>query len=323
MARLRDSPDDLFALVGRTSEALRLPPEFIEKDFWITEVLRSVARPTEGAFVVFKGGTSLSKGYGLIERFSEDVDILVVPARRPGAGGGKGGVDGILKGLASRVHRDLGLSEGDMALEGSARGIHRNVRYGYPARREAAAVRPGVLLEMGVRGRPDPCESRTIRSLLGGYALESLGEPEDGFEEFRPVEIRVLHPVRTLFEKLAALHNLASTLPASAAGLRRSARHLYDVFRLLSDGRVRAALGASPGVAEEAAADIESLSREWGWPQTPRPEGGYAVSPAFDPHHPSHAVLAAGYEDLRPLIVGTMPLLEECLRAVRGAAGTL
>jgi predicted nucleotidyltransferase component of viral defense system len=61
MARLREHPDDLFALVAQASEALGLPLEFVEKDFWITELLRSVARPVDDAYVVFKGGTSLSR----------------------------------------------------------------------------------------------------------------------------------------------------------------------------------------------------------------------------------------------------------------------
>ncbi len=219
MARLRDSPDNLFALVGRTADALRLPAEFVEKDYWITETLRSVARPMEGAEVVFKGGTSLSKGHGLIERFSEDVDIL--------------------------------------------------------------------------------------------------------YEELFPLEIRVLHPQRTLFEKLAALHHLASGFPASGMELRRAARHLYDVFRLLTNAGVRESLGRSAKLAEEVAADMATVSREWEWPHAPRPEGGYAASPAFDPNHPSQAILAAGLEDTRALIVGKMPTIEDCRRAVREAADLL
>ena len=60
MAKLRDRPDNLFALVGATAAARGLPAEFVEKDYWVTELLRSVAAPIDDAFVVFKGGTSLS-----------------------------------------------------------------------------------------------------------------------------------------------------------------------------------------------------------------------------------------------------------------------
>jgi hypothetical protein len=64
-----------------------MPPEFVEKDFWVTELLRAVVSEADGAgaVAVFKGGTSLSKGYRLIERFSEDVGILLVPRQDSGS----------------------------------------------------------------------------------------------------------------------------------------------------------------------------------------------------------------------------------------------
>jgi|SRR5215467_12941590 len=65
MPRLRDHPDDLYALVSAASEAMHIPVEFVEKDFWVTELLRSVVSEATaaGAVAVFKGGTSLSKAY--------------------------------------------------------------------------------------------------------------------------------------------------------------------------------------------------------------------------------------------------------------------
>jgi predicted nucleotidyltransferase component of viral defense system len=75
---LRDD-DGFDVAIGRAAEALGgLDPSFVEKDYWVTQVLRALHTEYPGGFL-FKGGTSLSKGYGIIERFSEDVDILVVP----------------------------------------------------------------------------------------------------------------------------------------------------------------------------------------------------------------------------------------------------
>jgi len=54
-----------------------LPPIAIEKDFWVTLVLESVFKLEKAENMVFKGGTSLSKGWNLIQRFSEDVDLAV------------------------------------------------------------------------------------------------------------------------------------------------------------------------------------------------------------------------------------------------------
>ena len=76
---LRSDPDAFDALRDATAERLSVDPGAVEKDYWATEVLRSAASPLEGVDqVVFKGGTSLSKAYGIIERFSEDIDLLVV-----------------------------------------------------------------------------------------------------------------------------------------------------------------------------------------------------------------------------------------------------
>ena len=62
------------------AEATGVPIAHVEKDFWVTEVLRGIARcsAVTGVSAVFKGGTSLSKAFGLIRRFSEDVDVIVI-----------------------------------------------------------------------------------------------------------------------------------------------------------------------------------------------------------------------------------------------------
>lgn len=323
MARLREHPDDLFALVGQASETLRLPLEFVEKDFWITELLRSVARPVDDAYVVFKGGTSLSKAYGLIERFSEDVDVLVVVTRALAKDFGKGSVDKVLKLICSRAGEDLGIGKEDQGLEGSGTGEHRNVRYTYPAHVSATAVQPGVLLEMGVRGGPEPRSRRTIRSLISQYATESLGVPEGEYEEFAGVDLQVLSPERSLFEKLAILHHLATHFPDSEIELRRAARHLYDVYKLLMNPVVRTSLEQEPRVAAKMASDIDAISLKWGWAHTPRPAEGYAASPIFDASHPCQEALAAGWASIRPLIYGDVPTIEQCRQSAQESAGLL
>ena len=68
------------AAIQTASENLKIPPVFIEKDYWITLVLKRLSESEFKDSVVFKGGTSLSKGYKLIERFSEDIDIAIIGA---------------------------------------------------------------------------------------------------------------------------------------------------------------------------------------------------------------------------------------------------
>ena len=65
-------------LLRAASDHLHIKLEFVEKDYWITSVLLHLAKSKYVDTSVFKGGTSLSKGYNLIDRFSEDIDIAII-----------------------------------------------------------------------------------------------------------------------------------------------------------------------------------------------------------------------------------------------------
>src|SRR5580704_8404853 len=85
----------------------RLRPAVIEKDYYVTEALRLIAAAT-GDSIIFKGGTSLSKGWNLIDRFSEDIDIFLDPkAFDPALG--KNAIDRELKKLRDTVGAHPGL----------------------------------------------------------------------------------------------------------------------------------------------------------------------------------------------------------------------
>jgi Nucleotidyl transferase AbiEii toxin, Type IV TA system len=75
--RLFEHPDFDQAIL-QTAERFQLRPAIIEKDYYVTEALRIIAAAA-GDKVIFKGGTSLSKGWNLIQRFSEDIDIFLDP----------------------------------------------------------------------------------------------------------------------------------------------------------------------------------------------------------------------------------------------------
>ena len=80
MTRFRDSAE--FApILDAAAARLGISPAAVEKDYWVSEALRALASGYGDDFV-FKGGTSLSKGYRIIERFSEDIDVLVIPGLR-------------------------------------------------------------------------------------------------------------------------------------------------------------------------------------------------------------------------------------------------
>ena len=307
MTRLGDHPDDLAALVSRASDQLRLPLADVEKDFWVTELLRSVARPIDGGICIFKGGTSLSKAYSIIERFSEDVDILVAPTENASAGAR----DRLLKDVAERAGVDLGLS-GQLAT--STKGVKRNITYEYPASYpDPGRLSAGVLLEMGIRGGPEPHESRAVESYVA-IAAKLDGTSPSEFDEFASVSVLTLRPERTLAEKLALLHDRATRLAANPDGLVGQGRHVYDVYRLLQAETVRDAI-AKPGAIAALATDADIHSGRHGFPSTPRPSNGFAASPIWAAGD-VRAKLEAAYSTASGLIWGTVPSLDECIAAV-------
>jgi len=89
---IRDDTTRFTALVSATANNIDLDPALVEKDYWVVEALRSTSSPLSMTLrgdqfeitPIFKGGTSLSKAFGLIERFSEDIDLLIpIPVSAP------------------------------------------------------------------------------------------------------------------------------------------------------------------------------------------------------------------------------------------------
>lgn len=315
MTRLRDRPADLAALVTAASTRLGLPLADVEKDLWVVELLRSIARPVDGGLLIFKGGTSLSKAYAIIERFSEDVDVLVAPT----VGLGAGQRDRLLKAVAARAAEDLKLSP---RLVTSTTGVKRNVVYEYPAAYpDPLRLTAGVLLEMGIRGGPEPHELREVTSYVATAAIES-GVAEAEFDEFAPVSILTLRPERTLVEKLALLHERASRLSDEPSALAGQGRHVYDVYRLLRTDSVREAI-QTPGTVAALAADAEVHSQRHGFPSTPRPDAGFAASPAWVATGEVRRVMEGVYAATGGLVWGPVPTLDECAAEVAAMSAHL
>lgn len=323
MPRLRDEPEDLAALTIRTAEAAGIDEAFVEKDFWVVEVLRAaaVSRPIAAkdgvaheVLPIFKGGTSLSRVFGLIDRFSEDVDLLVP---FPDADLSIKARDRVLKQIRDDVSAHLARDGEPVA---STTGVKRNIRYPYPTRFGSAAVTEGVLLEMGSRGGTYPTEQHQLMSMLANFAIEQLSESPAAWDEFAPVTVEVLSPERTLLEKLALLHDAVSRYPeeGSRAKLLTGGRHLYDVRQLLtSETVVRALTSLGPNGVDALCADIDLHSEQADFTFTPRPATGFGASPLCDDAHAARAVLREGYERALSLVYGTRPGFEECIDSIR------
>ncbi len=210
-------------------------PAVIEKDYYVTEALRIITH-VAGEKVIFKGGTSLSKGWNLIQRFSEDIDIFLDPEGfAPPLG--RRGVDRELKALrdAIRQHPALVFLEDESRTIG---GFGRSDRFGYPQKFGGVGEIGGsILLEAGTASGREPAAEVELRSYLSVFLTEtgvSLdAEDESGFP------LRLLHFRRTFVEKMFAIHSKIKLLKRDGQPLGGYARHYYDLYQLAGQAEVR------------------------------------------------------------------------------------
>ncbi len=203
--RLYEHPDFEQAVI-RAAEHFRprgLREAILEKDYFVTEVLRIIAQ-VAGDKVIFKGGTSLSKGWNLIQRFSEDIDIFLDPsAFTPTLG--KKAIDRELKALRQAVEKHPALKFVDTESQ-TIGGFGRNDRFEYPQKFAGTGdIRNRVFLEAGTASGTEPTETVRLRSYVAQFLEEtgvSLGAEDEG-----PFEMRLLHYRRTFVEKMFATAN--------------------------------------------------------------------------------------------------------------------
>lgn len=205
---------------------------FIEKDYWICRALSLMAVKDKDKRAIFKGGTSLTKAYGIGRRFSEDIDIAIAEAWT--LSGNQ------LKMMVKRTAK--GMTEGlqEIVMPGfTSKGSHYyKAYYSYPRAidtQQIGAIKAGQLLvEINSFANPYPYQQCRIQSFLTEF-LQKTGNSHL-IEEYnmQPFEVNVLDRRRTLTEKLVSLFRCSLSdnyIPELAAKIR----HFYDLHYLLSD----------------------------------------------------------------------------------------
>jgi len=296
---------DFEDLLAATAKAKNLPDAIIEKDYFVVRALRALRESAPGQFV-FKGGTSLAKGWNLLERFSEDIDLLLRMDDGKGGQISRGEVDRRLEGAEQVVGSTAGFR---FVRQTRSRGVRRCSDFEYP--RVAKAVVPigqTVRLEMGTRGGVHPCRVRTIRSYICEIA-ESQGYPNLA-EDLSSFELECLAVTRTTIEKLFAVH--AAFERDRAKG---RTRHYYDLFQATGLEEVRNFLGGEEyGRVRE---DVERYSRE-NWPEAALPPNGrFSESAAFRPKQEQLAALKQHYYEERDLFFVDPPSMEAILERLQ------
>ncbi len=229
-------PDQRRELFSETAARMDMTPAVVEKDFWVTWVLgRLFRQPELAGLLMFKGGTSLSKVYGLIERFSEDIDLIldwqVLQGEDPLAERSKSKQAKLNRAIDDAAVAYIGgpfLEWVVQAMDGVCRcEVDRDdphvISIHYPAAFPDAYLRPEVRLEIGPLASWLPHEER----MIGCYAAEAFPEVFDR----KACAVRVIQAERTFWEKATILHHEAYR-PEGNPQPARYSRHYYDLAKM-------------------------------------------------------------------------------------------
>ena len=227
--RLHEAPDTYLEFIQATANHIGIPAVHVEKDYWVTQVLKRLHDSDHSEKVVFKGGTSLSKAHRLIERFSEDIDLALKRDENLGNSARRR----LIKSIEATITRDLEYRP-DHPGE-SKHGRFRKTAHAFPMRTDAAGlgqVSYTLLVEINSFADPEPSSPMPIATLIHDF-LDATGRPElVGRHELDPFSIQVLSVERTLCEKIMGLVR-AGHEANPAQEFRHRIRHFYDLVMIM------------------------------------------------------------------------------------------
>jgi predicted nucleotidyltransferase component of viral defense system len=226
--KLHENPQLFKQAIRLTSDELQIMPIYVEKDYWVTYALNLIFKNEVGKDTVFKGGTALAKCYSGIERFSEDIDLVVL--RREGDTDNK--LKSKLKAISSLVETVLP----EIPVESVTRkmGMNRKTAHTYNKefKEDYGQVRDVIILESTWLGYFEPYTTKSIVSFVGQMMLNNKQSEIAKEYGLLPFDLQVLEPTRTLCEKIMSLVRFSYGVNPIAE-LKQKIRHTYDLHQLL------------------------------------------------------------------------------------------
>jgi hypothetical protein len=211
-----------------TADKMKMPVIYVEKDYWLTFVLFTIFNNEIGKDTIFKGGTALSKCYNLIERFSEDIDLIVL--RREAESNNK--LTTKIRTVSDVVNSVLP----ELNIEGLTQkmGMNRKTAHSYSKefKGDYGQVRDVIVVEATWLGYFEPYTTKSIVSFVGQMMLDNKQSEIAKENGLLPFDLLVLEPTRTICEKIMSLVRFSySEDPID--DLKKKIRHIYDLHQLL------------------------------------------------------------------------------------------
>lgn len=211
-----------------TAQALKIDVLYVEKDYWVSYVLKAISQSQYKDVAIFKGGTSLSKAYKLIERFSEDIDLAVITQDL---------TSNQIKTLIRKIEKailDANFEEIEIAHITSKGSEFRKTVHRYPKlyQGDFGHANENIILEINSFAKPHPYNLMEISSYVGAFLHQRAPLMVSEFD-MEPFFMHVLDFRRTLCEKLSAIARASYESDAEYSQLKEKIRHLYDIHFLM------------------------------------------------------------------------------------------
>jgi predicted nucleotidyltransferase component of viral defense system len=226
---------ELFSqLIEATASDMGINPLYIEKDYWVCYVLKNLSQSEYIDVAIFKGGTSLSKAYKIIERFSEDIDLALMVE---GLSGNQ------IKTLIKKIEKDIldtNFTEVKIDNLTSKGSQFRKTVHAYPQLEKGnfGHATENIILEINSFSKP----TQYLKVPIATYISELLYKqaPELIEEhELKEFEINVLDIKRTFCEKISAIARASYESDENYTGLKNKIRHFYDIYFLMQQEEIK------------------------------------------------------------------------------------
>ena len=243
--------EDFKFFINKAAKEVNLSEFIIEKDYWVTYLLKNLVCSEFNNEFVFKGGTSLSKAYNLINRFSEDIDLLMLETENTKSKTQKGKRLSALREFISNL-------SGITCTESNRSELYAAYKFAFPSYSFSiiSSVSKEILLEPGYRGGIAP----EIRKKAISSYVENLLYGKIENYDVEPFEISVLSLERIFMEKVFAIKEIYDK--DNGQTLLKKTRHYYDIYKLAQTDEIKTLLNDKKRI-DVIVEDINTISHKY------------------------------------------------------------
>jgi len=231
--RLHENRELFGDVVKSTAQAMNISFLYVEKDYWVTYILKALSKSEHIEQAIFKGGTALSKAYKIIERFSEDIDLAVISTDM---------TSNQTKKLIKKIENSMvnaNFKEVVDHIQVSKGSKFRKTVYDY-AKLESGNfghANSNIIVELNSFSQPHPYQLQEISSYIYDFLLSKADDIITEYE-LEPFSVNVLDYRRTFCEKLSAVARASYESDETFGELKKKIRHLYDLYYMMQEKEI-------------------------------------------------------------------------------------